>query len=136
MVRSEEIVKLTTITSMSDLDITVYRISVESLDELWEKQLKIDFHETPQDEQHGLSKEDERVMESVSHSIKLIDGHYSIRLPLKQRCLKMPNNKTVAEQGAFSLKKGLSKDLSFCSDFLKFMSEMLENTRREFHLSS
>lgn len=39
----------------------------------------------------------------------------------------MPNNKTVVEQRALSLKRRLNKDLSFCSDYITFMSEMLTN---------
>lgn len=79
-------------------DVTVNRISVARLDELWEKKLKVDVPETVQDEQLSLSREDQRFMESVSESAELADGHYSIGLPVRQRCLKMPNNKTVAEQ--------------------------------------
>lgn len=108
-------------------DITVNRISVARLDELWEKQLKMDFPETLQDEQPGLSREDERFIELVSESAKLIDGHYSVGLPVRQRYLKMPNNKTVVEQRALSLKRRLNKDLSFRSDYITFMSRMLAN---------
>jgi len=108
-------------------DITVNRISVARLDELWEKQLKVDFPETLQDEQPGLSVEDKRFIELVSESTKLIDGHYSIGLPMKQSHSKMPNNKTVAEQRALSLKRRLNKDPSFRSDYIAFMSEMLVN---------
>ncbi|XP_056125219.1 uncharacterized protein LOC130103060 [Rhinichthys klamathensis goyatoka] len=108
-------------------DITVNRISVARLDELWEKQLKVDFPETLQDEQPGLSVEDKRFNELVSESTKLIDGHYSIGLPVKQRHFKMPNNKTVAEQRALSLKRRLNKDPSFSNDYIAFMSKMLVN---------
>lgn len=87
----------------------------------------MDFPETQQDEQNGLSKDDEQFIESVSNSVKLIDGHYSIGLPTKKGYLRMPNNKTVAEQRALSLKKRLSKDPSFRSDYVTFMSEMLKN---------
>ncbi|XP_075340361.1 zonadhesin-like [Odontesthes bonariensis] len=59
-------------------DITVNRISVARLDELWEKQLKVDFPETLQNEQSGLSREDQRFIEFVLESAKLTDGHYSI----------------------------------------------------------
>ncbi|KAK7877121.1 hypothetical protein WMY93_032173 [Mugilogobius chulae] len=106
-------------------DITVNRISVARLDELWEKQLKVDFPETQKDEQLGLSKEDELFMESVSESVKIVDGHYSIGLPVRQRYLNMPNNKTVAEQRALSLKRRLLKDHTFRSDYVTFMSGMI-----------
>lgn len=106
-------------------NITVNRISVARLDELWEKQLKVDFPENLQDEQPGQSREDKHFIESVSESAKFIDGHYSIGLPVRQKYLKMPNNKPVAEQRALSLKRRLNKDPSFCSDYIAFMSKML-----------
>lgn len=74
-----------------------------------------------------MSKQDECFFESVSNSVKMVDGHYSISLPLKQRCLEMPNNKTVAEQRSLSLKKRLSKDPLFRSDYITFISGMLKN---------
>lgn len=91
----------------SQPDITVNRISVVRLDELWEKQLKVDFPENMHDEQPGLSRVDKRFIESVSESAKLIDGHYNIGLPVRQRYLKMPNNKTIVEQRTLSLKRRL-----------------------------
>lgn len=40
-----------------------------------------------------------------SKIVTLIDGHYSIVLPLKNQNLKMPDNCATAEQGVLSLKK-------------------------------
>ncbi|XP_035986832.1 uncharacterized protein LOC118560169 [Fundulus heteroclitus] len=108
-------------------DIRVNRISVARLDELWEKQLKVDFPETLHEEQSGLSREDQRFMKSVLESAKLIDGHYNIGLPVKQRHFKMQNNRTVAIQRALSLKRRLNKDPSFCTNYTTFMYEMLAN---------
>ncbi len=39
-----------------------------------------------------MSIEDRQFMESVSQSIKLVDGHYCIDLPLKKKDVAFPNN--------------------------------------------
>lgn len=53
--------------------VTVNRISVAKLDELWEQQTKADFSECAQDEQLGLSTEDRHFMESVTKSTILVN---------------------------------------------------------------
>lgn len=45
-----------------------------------------------------MSKEDQLFMDRVSESAKLVNGHYSIGLPLKNKDVKIPNNRAVAEQ--------------------------------------
>lgn len=92
-------------------DIRVNRITVARFDELWERQLTVDFHDMLQEEQPGLSREDQCFMQSVSGT--LVDGHYSIGLPVKKRHLKMLNNKAVAIQRTLSLKRHLNKDRPF-----------------------
>lgn len=64
--------------------ITPNRISVAELDELWNQQFKYDFPESSQ-EQLEMSQEDLQFMDSVSQSAKLVQGHYCISLPLKNK---------------------------------------------------
>lgn len=66
-------------------ELTVNRLSVVNLDELWQQQFKIDFPENSLDEQQGMSREDKKFMELVSSSEKLVDGHFQINLPLKEK---------------------------------------------------
>lgn len=112
-------------TTCGQQDVTVNRISVARLDDLWKQQLKADFPECSQDEQIGLSREDGRFMEYVTKSAKLIDGHYSIDLPLRKRDVNMPNNRRVAEQRALSLKRRFDKDASFHADYVAFMKDII-----------
>lgn len=91
--------------------VTVNRISVSRLDDLWQQQMKLDFPECAQDEQLGWSREDHRFMELVSESVKLEDGHYVIGLPLKQMGLKMPNNKKLADQRALMLQRRFTRSV-------------------------
>lgn len=55
----------------------------------------------------------------------LLCGHYCIRLPLKQKKICMPDNKSVAEQRMLNLKKRFKRDSSFHLDYTNFMSDML-----------
>lgn len=104
---------------------TVNRISVVNLDELWQQQFKIDFPECCHDERPGLSREDQRFMELVSQSAKLVDGHYQVALPLRKSKVNMPNNRKVAEQHALNLQRRFKKDSSFWQQYTDFMNDII-----------
>uniref|UniRef100_A0A3Q2QGI0 Arachidonate 15-lipoxygenase B n=1 Tax=Fundulus heteroclitus TaxID=8078 RepID=A0A3Q2QGI0_FUNHE len=93
--------------------ITANCISVVKLDELWKQQFQLDFPECSHEEQLSPSREDRQFMEMVNSSIKLMDGHYTINLPLKKRNVCMPDNRKLVEQRALSLKRKFVKDASF-----------------------
>ncbi|XP_054869314.1 uncharacterized protein LOC129349591 [Amphiprion ocellaris] len=101
------------------------RISVARLEELWTQQFKCDFPENAQGECLEMSKDDQLFMDRVSESAKLVDGHYSIGLPLKNNDVKMPNNKVVAEQRALNLKKKLQRNQTFKEDYVNFMNKVI-----------
>lgn len=102
----------------------VNRISVVKLDEVWEQQFKSDFPECIRDE-HEPSKEDDQFMELVTKSCKLVNGHYSIGLPFRTSQIRMPDNRSVAEQRTLNLKRRFKKDSVFQSDYTNFMSDMI-----------
>lgn len=107
--------------------ISVNRISAVTLDELWTQQFKTDFPESSQDEQPGLSREDRRFLEMADKTVKLVDGHYSVALPLRDRKFSMPNNRKIAEQRTFNLKRRFSRDKSFHQDYTAFMNDLISN---------
>ena len=47
-----------------------------------------------------MSQEDHMFMERVSNSVKLVDGHYRIGLPLRNGDTEFQNNHSVAVQRA------------------------------------
>ncbi|KAK3518715.1 hypothetical protein QTP70_008921 [Hemibagrus guttatus] len=106
---------------------TINRISAVTLDELWKQQFKTDFPECSQEEQPGLSREDCRFLEMVNNTVKLVDGHYSIALPLKDRKISMPNNHNIAEQRTLNLKRRFLRDPLFHKDYTAFMDNLLSN---------
>ncbi|KAL6479681.1 hypothetical protein MHYP_G00107140 [Metynnis hypsauchen] len=107
-------------------EVSVNRISVACLDDLIHHQMKLDFPEAQQAEKMEMSVEDKRFMDSVSKSVQLIDGHFSIGLPLKAVDAKFPNNRMIAVQRAEHLRRKFMRNEQFCKDYVKFMSDMLE----------
>lgn len=105
---------------------TVNRISVEKIEDLLVKQFNLDFPERRYDDTPEMSQEDKQFMMSVTKSTKLLDGHYCMRLPLKDDKIKMPNNRDVAEQRLKSLQKRLKKNLEFHEDYTRFMNNIID----------
>ena len=106
--------------------IQMNRISVARLKDLWTQQFKYDFPENAQGEQLEMSKEDQLFMDIVTKSSKLVNGHYSIGLPLKNKEVKMPNNRAMTEQRALNLKKKLQRNQTFKEDYVSFMNDMIK----------
>lgn len=104
---------------------TVNSISILNLDDLWQQQFKIDFPERIHDEQPGMSREDERFIKLVKDSVKLLNGHYQIALPLRHSQVRMPNNRKVAEQRAVNLYRRFKKDASFREQYTDFMNDVV-----------
>ncbi|CAI5670611.1 unnamed protein product [Oreochromis niloticus] len=105
--------------------VTVNRISVVTLEELWQQQFKIDFPESKVDEQVGLSREDQRFLEIVTNSAKYVGGHIQIALPFRNTSISMPNNKKVVQQRLRFLKKRFERETVFHTEYKVFMNELL-----------
>lgn len=58
-------------------------------------------------------------------SVKLVDGHYTIALPLKDRHFSMPNNRIVAEQRILNLKRRFIREPSIHKDYIAFMNDLI-----------
>ncbi|KAK5866387.1 hypothetical protein PBY51_020583 [Eleginops maclovinus] len=102
------------------------RISVAKLEELWQLQFKQDFPDAGQDEDIEMSKDDHKFVNTVCQSAKLSDGHYSVCLPVRNKSLCMPNNRSVAAQRALNLRKRFSKDAKFYAEYVAFMDDILK----------
>ncbi len=105
--------------------ITVNRVTVVSLDDLWQQQFKSDFPESNIDEQPAMSREDQRFVEFVSSSAKQVEGHYQIGLPLRNIDIRLPNNKRVVEQRLCYLKRRFQKDSAFHTEYNTFINDLL-----------
>ncbi|KAJ8356219.1 hypothetical protein SKAU_G00190130 [Synaphobranchus kaupii] len=104
---------------------TANRISVASIEELLIQHYNSDFSERSCEDKTEMSQEDRKFLQSVEQSAQLINGHYYISLPFKTKSVKMPNNRTVAEQRATKLKKKLIKNPEFQTDYNAFMQDVI-----------
>lgn len=106
--------------------VEAHRISVARLDELLQQQAVHDFPERQHEEGLEMSREDHVFMERVSQSAQLVDGHYTIGLPLRAVEAEFPNNRRMAEQRALGLKRKLAKSPQFHKDYVKFMTDIFD----------
>ncbi|KAL4009499.1 hypothetical protein ACER0C_003351 [Sarotherodon galilaeus] len=107
------------------IQVAANRISVSKLDELWDQQFKSDFPECERNEKQEMSREDLQFLEIATESATIVDGHYSIALPLQNKRIKMPNNRKVAEQRALHLKRKLERNTPFHAEYSAFMSNII-----------
>lgn len=105
---------------------TVNHITVMEIEQLLIKQYNTDFPERQYEEKAEMSQEDKQFMQSVQNNTKFENGHYHVKLPLKDETVRMPNNRCVAELRAANLKRKLQKNLKFCEDYNGFMKGIIE----------
>ena len=55
----------------------------------------------------------------------MVDGHYQIALPLKQKDIQMPNNRPQAEQRAAHLQRKFKRQPSLQKEYTDYMGSML-----------
>ena len=104
---------------------TVNRIAVHKLEEMLAAQYNHDFNDKNlEDEQ--MSREEMRFLEIVSHSAKLVDGHYSLKLPFRKERLMLPNNLLVAKQRILGLKRRFEKDEKFHLEYASFLTDVID----------
>lgn len=105
--------------------ITVNRVSAVNLEELWQQQFQNDFPENCLDDHTGMSREDHKFLELVNNSVKHVNGHYQIALPLRNFNVSMPNNKNIVKQRLYHLKRKLQKDPVFYAEYNTFLNDLL-----------
>ena len=65
----------------------------------------------------GLSVQDKEALASMSSSIKLNNGHYTVSLPWKHSNIALPNNRQVALRRITHLQKRFLKDSNFYKQY-------------------
>ncbi len=105
--------------------VTVNRISVENVEQLWLQLYNQDFPERLCDDKAEMSQEDQQFMTRVTKSTYHADGHYVIGHPKKKDVVTMPNNHSVAVQRALALKKKFKRNLVFHQEYSDFMKDMI-----------
>lgn len=107
------------------IGVSVNRISIANVENMLLQQFNNDFPERACEEKQEMSREDIQFINSVSETVTMIDGHYSIGLPLRDKHVKLPNNRNLAVQRAKNLKKKFIKAKEFHKEYQSFMSDSL-----------
>ncbi|KAK3716239.1 hypothetical protein QZH41_006214 [Actinostola sp. cb2023] len=88
---------------------------------------EIDFAEHKGASTYGLSKEDQRFLEIAEQGIhQCEDGHYELPLPLKDKRVKLPNNREAALRRLNQLKRKLLA-AKYREDYIPFMNKVIES---------
>ncbi|KAK3724979.1 hypothetical protein QZH41_017459, partial [Actinostola sp. cb2023] len=91
---------------------------------------EIDFAEHKGASTYGLSKEDRRFLEIAEQGIhQCEDGHYELPLPLKDKRVKLPNNREAALRRLNQLKRKLlaANGAKYREDYIAFMNKVIES---------
>ena len=62
-------------------------------------------------------------LKSVAQSVKLVNGHDSVGLPLRGIDMNSPNNPAVAVQRAEKLRRTFTKNVETCQDYETFVDD-------------
>ena len=74
-----------------------------------------------------LSKNDKRFLEISDAVTKKNGNHFEAPLPLKQKGIGIPNNRSQALKKMHQLKRRFRKDCSFFQDYQCFMDDLVAN---------
>ena len=77
----------------------------QQLESLW----KTDFESSEVETRVCASLGDERTLQIMERTLKMVNGHFQVALPWRHDPPFLPNNRIVAERRGFLLKKRLLK---------------------------
>ena len=73
----------------------------------------------------SMSREDHKFMKILQEGTKLRNGHYQVRLPFKDPCVNLRNNRYQARQRFSYLEKKFSKNNQFREDCIRFIRNII-----------
>ena len=91
--------------------------SDEHLSDIFTKFCNLEFNDYIADKQTEMPQEDKTTLNIMEKSVRLKDGHYDIELPLRQKNLNLPNNKSLAVHRLNLLKKTFAKNPSLIQKY-------------------
>ena len=87
--------------------------------------LQTDFHESFVSSSEKVSQEDKRFLAIMQEEISMVDGHYQMPLPFKEKHPHLSSNRNLALQRLSQLKRRLKRSQTFKEHYTTFMSELL-----------
>ena len=85
-----------------------------------------DFNERLIHDKPERSQEDQMFMDLMATSIKKTKGHYQLPLPFRDRDVKFPNNRVMAEYRLAHLKRKFSRQPDFKDEYTKTVKKTIE----------
>ena len=99
-------------------------LQIEQLiQQLYNKEHEESLHSTTT----GPSLQDKAWTDTVNSSVRLVEGHYEVGLPVCDNQAKLPNNRAMATSRLKSLGMKFKKDERLASDYKRYIGEMLRN---------
>ena len=107
--------------------VSVNRIHIDTqIDQQLANYFNQEFSERTIDDEPERSAEDKRFMDMMATNAKYEDGHYQVPLPFRNPGVKMPDNRSVAEQRLTHLKRRFVKDQKYLEDYRAFMRDVID----------
>lgn len=75
------------------------------------------------DDKEEMSREDAKFMEIMEKTVSFKDGHYSLKLPFKNRDVVMSNNLCIAKQCLLGIKRKFEKDAKFQQEYADMVNQ-------------
>ena len=73
----------------------------------------------------GISFEDQKFLKLMDEKSRKVGEHFEIPLPLKNRLVKLPNNRNMAEKRLHCLKSRFIRNPEFFADYKGFTEDLL-----------
>ena len=110
--------------------VSVNRIHINTqIDQQLANYFNQELSERTIDDEPERSAEDKRFMDMMATNAKYEDGHYQVPLPFRNPGVKMPDNRSVAEQRLTHLKRRFVKDQKYLEDYRAFMRRHRQRLR-------
>ena len=93
----------------------------QAVERFWQ----LDSSDSVADDTKGMSVEDRKAVTIMEESISCVDGHYEMAIPFKQKPLRLPDNKPLAEARLQCLRRRLSRDSGLHEKYSAGMEDMI-----------
>ncbi|XP_078381445.1 uncharacterized protein LOC144664208 [Oculina patagonica] len=91
----------------------------------------LEFNDSTYEPKSAMSQNDKRALETMTATVKLLDGHYEIALPWKIDPPPLQNNRSQAEKRLQPLKGRLQRDAILKEKYTDFMDDLLRKNYAE-----
>ncbi|XP_071832390.1 uncharacterized protein [Apostichopus japonicus] len=106
------------------VDNGIVQNGTDNLEQQLQSFINMDFTERLSDQKIAMSVEDKRFMTMMEESVTKVHGHYETVLPLRDRAVKMPNNKVQADMFGLRLQRKLKTNEKLASEYTEFMENL------------